>query len=709
MLTDKELAGLPPDGGPEYNRLVFEKSPYLLQHARNPVEWYPWGEEAFEIAAREDKPVFLSVGYSTCHWCHVMEKESFEDQAVARLLNDAFVCIKVDREERPDVDNVYMNVSQAMTGGGGWPLTIIMTPDKKPFFAATYIPKESKYGRAGMLELVPQVSSLWMQGRARIYESADRITSALNESAARGPGGDPGEEVLSSAYQGLESRYDEVLGGFGSAPKFPTPHNFLFLLRYWSRTGDEHALEMVKHTLSAMRRGGIFDHVGFGFHRYSTDREWLLPHFEKMLYDQAMLAMVYVETYLATGDQEYADTAREIFEYVTRDMMSPEGAFYSAEDADSEGEEGKYYLWTTGEVLDLLGPEEGRIFTKVFNVSGEGNFQEEAGGSTGERNILHLKKPLNDLAVELGISGAELAGRIESSRLKLLEARRLRVPPYKDDKVLTDWNGLMIAALAKGAQALGEPKYADAAGRAADFVLESLADDQGRLLHRFRGGEAGIAGFLDDYAFLVWGLIELYEATFDVRRLQSAVDLTGVMVEDFWDEENWGFFFYGDSSEELIVRDKEIYDGAVPSGNSVAALNLLRLARATASAGLDDRAAKVLRSFSDDIARAPLAYTQAMVAIDFATGPSYEVVIAGDPDGAEDNEMLKALRGAYVPNKVVLFRPVGVEAPPITKLAEFTEYQLALENKMTAYVCLNYACKEPTTDPEQMLKLLGAR
>jgi len=708
MLTEKELSGLPPDGGPDYNRLVFEKSPYLLQHARNPVEWYPWGDEAFEIAAREDKPVFLSVGYSTCHWCHVMEKESFEDQEVARLLNDAFVCIKVDREERPDVDNVYMNVSQAMTGGGGWPLTIIMTPDKRPFFAGTYIPKQSKYGRAGMLELVPRVTSLWREQRGQINESADRITSALGESVNKGPGGDPGEEVLISAYQGLESRYDEALGGFGSAPKFPTPHNFLFLLRHWSRTGDDRALEMVEHTLSSMRRGGIYDHVGFGFHRYSTDREWLLPHFEKMLYDQAMLAMAYVETFLATGDSEYADTAREIFEYVLRDMTSPEGAFYSAEDADSEGEEGKYYVWTTGEILDVLGPEDGPLFATVFNMSEEGNFQEEA-GATGERNILHLKGPLDDLAAELGISGGELAGRIESSRVKLLEARRLRVPPYKDDKVLTDWNGLMIAALAKGAQALDEPKYAVAAGKAADFLLERLAGDRGRLLHRFRGGEAGIPGFLDDYAFLVWGLIELYEATFEVRRLQSAVDLTGIMVEDFWDEKNWGFFFYGDDSEELIIRDKEIYDGAVPSGNSVAALNLLRLGRATARAGLDDRAAKFLRSFSDDIARAPLAYTQAMVAIDFAAGPSYEVVIAGRADGVEDSEMLKALRRVYVPNKVVLFRPVDTDDPPIVKLAEFTEYQLAMGDKMTAYVCLNYACKEPTTDPEQMLKLLGVR
>jgi uncharacterized protein YyaL (SSP411 family) len=709
MLTERELAALPSDGGPDYNRLVFEKSPYLLQHARNPVEWYPWGSEAFETAARENKPVFLSIGYSTCHWCHVMERESFEDPAVARLLNDAFVCVKVDREERPDIDNVYMSVSQAITGGGGWPLTIIMTPQKKPFFAATYIPKESRFGRTGMLELIPRIVSTWEERREQIDASAERITAALSGGAARAAGEEPGEEILHAAYEGLDSRYDETFGGFGSAPKFPTPHNLLFLLRYWLRTGEDRALEMVENTLSSMRRGGIYDHLGYGFHRYSTDGEWLLPHFEKMLYDQAMLAMAYIETYLATGDEEYAGTAREIFEYVLRDVTSPEGAFYSAEDADSEGEEGKYYVWGTGEVREVLGREDGDLFGRIFNMSDGGNFVEEAGGSRGEKNILHLKRSLEDLAAELGMPEIELAGRVRDAGDRLLEARRLRVPPYKDDKVLTDWNGLMIAALAKGAQALGEPLYARAAEKAAAFLLERMTGERGRLLHRYRDGDAAIPGFLDDYAFLVWGLIELYEATFNTRHLQNALDLTGVMIEDFWDGDNWGFFFYGDDGERLIFRDKEIYDGAVPSGNSVAALNLLRLGRATASADLEDKAAKTLRSFSEDYARAPLAYTQAMAAIDFAAGPSYEVVLAGDSGAVKTSEMLKALRAAYIPNKVVLFRPVDVEAPPIIGLAEYTRYQLAIEDKTTAYVCLNYACKEPATDPKKMLELLKER
>lgn len=709
MLTEKELSGLPPDGGPDYNRLVFEKSPYLQQHAGNPVDWYPWGEEAFEKAASEDKPVFLSIGYSTCHWCHVMESECFDDPEVARLLNEAFVCIKVDREERPDIDNVYMSVSQAMTGGGGWPLTILMTPEKKPFFAATYIPKESKFGRPGLMELIPRVVSSWREGRDQIDASAEKITSALNEAAATAPGDDPDEELLQATYDGLDSRYDEVNGGFGSAPKFPTPHNLLFLLRYWARTGDERALEMVEQTLASMSRGGIYDHLGYGFHRYSTDGEWLLPHFEKMLYDQALLSMAYVEAFLATGDTEYAGTAREVFEYVLRDMVSPEGAFYSAEDADSEGQEGKYYLWTEAELVELLGADDAKLFARIYGVSDGGNFRDESGRAAEGANILHLEKPLEDLAAEIGIPIGELSGRLDAARARLLDGRRRRVPPYKDDKVLADWNGLMIAALAKGAQALDRPEYASAAERAAVFVLERMADDRGRLLHRYRGGEAAITGFLDDYAFFVWGLIELYEATFKIRYLRSALDLTHVMIEEFWDDENWGFFFYGAGSEELIVRDKQIYDGAVPSGNSVAALNLLRLGRATASAGLEERAAMTIRSFSDDLARAPLAYTQAMAAVDFALGPSHEVVIAGDSGRVARSDMLRALRTAYVPNKVVLFRPVDVESPPIVELAPFTEHQIAIDDKVTAYVCRDYACKDPTSDPAQMLKLLMGR
>ncbi len=709
MLTREEIEALPPDGGSDYNRLIFERSPYLLQHSRNPVDWYSWGEEAFERAQREHKPIFLSIGYSTCHWCHVMEKESFEDPAVARLMNDVFVCVKVDREERPDVDAVYMKVCQAMTGGGGWPLTVIMTPEKKPFFAATYIPKSSKYGRVGMLDLVPQILSLWTDRGDDLLESAERVISALRTAAAREGEADLGPEILDRAYDGLVARFDAGHGGFGSAPKFPSPHNLLFLLRYWRRRGEEHALRMVEDTLDSMRRGGIFDQVGLGFHRYSTDREWMVPHFEKMLYDQAMLAMAFVEAYQATGKEKFALVAHEVFEYVLSEMTSPEGCFYSAEDADSEGEEGRYYLWTLNEVTGLLGPEDGGFFAEPFNLSEEGNFREERGGTARGRNIPHLKRPISELAEDAGISESEYRNRIERSRRALLNSRRRRVPPFKDDKILADWNGLMIAALAKGAQALNEPRYAKAAKRAADFVLGRMKDDEGNLLHRFRDGEAGIMAFLDDYAFMAWGATELYEATFEIEHLRSAIDLARKMIDHFWDERAGGFFLTGIKSEALILRDKDAYDGAIPSGNSVAALVTLKLGRAIADASLEECSAATMRAFSRDLSAIPVAHTQMLAALDFAVGPSHEVVIAGDPGVLQGGEMLAALRSIYAPNKVVLFRPTDSDVPPITELAEFTRDQVAVDGLTTAYVCSNHACAEPTTDPSSLPELLGAK
>ncbi|MFQ6114663.1 MAG: thioredoxin domain-containing protein [bacterium] len=701
-----KLKKLPPDGGSEYNRLVFEKSPYLLQHAGNPVDWYPWGDEAFEKAQKEDKPIFLSIGYSTCHWCHVMEQESFEDREVARLMNATFVCIKVDREERPDIDNIYMAVCQAMTGSGGWPLTIIMTPDKKPFFAGTYFPKESRFQRIGMLDLVPRVAEIWKTQRQKVLESADQITNFLQNHMVNAPGEALGESELTGAYQQLASRFDETYGGFGSAPKFPSPHNFTFLLRYWHRTGDTEALHMVEQTLQAMCRGGIFDHVGFGFHRYSTDSRWLLPHFEKMLYDQAMLAMAYIETYQATGHEEYAQTAHEIFAYVLRDMTSPEGGFYSAEDADSEGEEGKFYLWMPEEINKILGPEEGKWVVKMFNVEPGGNFREQSTGEKTGTSILHLKKSMAELAEESGISEDKLRERWQRARQKLFAVREKRIHPHKDDKILTDWNGLMIAALAKGGRALREPKYAEAARRAADFILTNLRDKHGRLLKRYRQGEAGLPAHLDDYAFLVWGLLELYETSFEVDYLQKAMDLNNRMLTNFWDEKNGGLFFSADSLTELLVRTKEIYDGAIPSGNSVAALNLLRLGRITANEEFEKKAAAIGQAFTNQVKRAPIGYTQLMNAIDFAVGPSYEVVIAGDSKAADTRTMLQALQQRFVPNKIVLLRPTGHAAPPIVKIAKFTRYQTTLNGRATAYVCLNYACKAPTNNVEEMLKLL---
>jgi uncharacterized protein YyaL (SSP411 family) len=688
------------------NRLADSQSPYLLQHKHNPVDWYAWGPEAFEKARKEDKPVFLSIGYSTCHWCHVMAHESFEDPEVARLMNRAFVSIKVDREERPDIDGIYMTVCQMLTGRGGWPLTIIMTPAQKPFFAATYIPKESQWGRTGMLELVPQIESVWKERRDDVNESADRITEALKETGVKSEGAALGSEALDAAFEQLSSRYDSQYGGFGDAPKFPTPHNMLFLLRYSARSGNGHALAMVEHTLEVMRRGGIYDHLGFGFHRYSTDRHWLVPHFEKMLYDQAQLALVYIEAFQITGKERYKRTAEEIFEYVLRDMTSPEGGFYSAEDADSEGEEGKFYVWTKGEINQVLDESEADFVNSLFRVEEGGNFSEEASGRNTGANILHRTASLETLAGEMEISIDDLKARLEGARAKLFDHREKRIHPYKDDKILTDWNGLMIASLARGAFVFQEPRYLEAAQHAADFILKELRTSQGRLLHRYRNGRAGIAAHAEDYAFFINGLIELYKTGFDVRYLQAAKDLNEDMLRHYWDDEEGGFYFTADDGEALIVRRKEIDDAAIPSGNSMALLNLLRLSRILADSELEAKAAELNHHFSGYILRYPAAFTQFLVGLDFATAPSRELVLAGHAQAEDTQEMVKALSSLYLPHLVILFRPEGEEDPAIVKLAEFTRDQVALDGRATAYVCSDFRCAKPTSDPDEMLVLL---
>jgi uncharacterized protein YyaL (SSP411 family) len=689
------------------NRLAREKSPYLLQHAYNPVDWYSWGAEAFAKAIADDKPIFLSIGYSTCHWCHVMEHESFEDTAVARLMNENFVSIKVDREERPDIDNIYMTVCQMMTRGGGWPLTIIMTPDKKPFFAATYIPKESRMQRIGMLDLIPRVAEVWNTRREELLGNARQITEALNQVRGGRAGDMLGEETLHLAMNQLTERFDTLHGGFGTAPKFPLPHNLMFLLRQWRRTGATDVLAMVEQTLGAMRRGGMYDQIGFGFHRYSTDPEWLLPHFEKMLYDQAMLAMAYTEAFQATGKSDYEQTAHEIFTYVLRDMTSPEGDFYSAEDADSEGKEGKFYVWTEAEIRELLRPEEAKLAIRVFGIEPGGNFTDEATQERTGANILHLSQPLAAAARDLKIPEAELVSQLTGIREKLFTAREARVHPSKDDKILTDWNGLMIAALAKAGRVFDDAEYIAAAERAADFILSTMRDADGRLLHRFRDGEAGLPAHVDDYAFSVWGMIELYESTFDVHYLKTALELNASLIHRFWDNEQGGLYFTADDSEELIARTKEVYDGAIPSGNSVAALNLLRLGRLTADPQLDSLAEEVISAFAGEIGPSPSAFTQMMIAVDFATGPSYEVVLAAEPDAADTKAMLRPLYSKFIPNKVVVLRPSNEQSPEIVKLAEYTNDQGSIDGRATAYVCRNYACQLPTTDPAVMLSQLG--
>ncbi|MDH3813778.1 MAG: thioredoxin domain-containing protein [Acidobacteriota bacterium] len=688
------------------NRLADSKSPYLLQHADNPVDWYPWGPEAFAKATEEDKPIFLSIGYATCHWCHVMEHESFENPLVAALMNEAFINIKVDREERPDIDQVYMTVCQMMTGGGGWPLTIIMSPDKQPFYAATYIPRESQHGRIGMLDLVPRVAKLWQTDRDSIRGTSKQILDALEKMEGRSSGGAIDTGAIDNAFSQFSGRYDATHGGFGSAPKFPSPHNLVFLTRYWQRTGNPQALEMVSNTLEQMRIGGVYDQVGFGFHRYATDPEWLVPHFEKMLYDQAMLVFASTEAWLATSNPVFERTAREILTYVLRDMTSPEGAFYSAEDADSEGEEGLFYLWTTPEVEKILGKEDAAFATSVWSLESEGNYSDEVKGRRTGRNIPHLTSSHQDMARSLKMTDEDFEKRLESIRSRLFEVRERRIHPLKDDKVLTDWNGLMAASMAFAGRVFDEPEWVQAAKSATDFVFEQMRTKSGRMLHRYRDGDASIPAFLDDYVFMTTAMLELYDATFEPRYLERAVELQQQTHELFWDSKGSGFYFTAADNEELLVRQKEIYDGAIPSGNSTAADNYVRLARLTSDSEYVQGADQIFNAFSNEANQMPSAHSQLMSALQRGIGPSLEVVIAGEP-GAEDTAALIAtVREKYLPQAAVLLVPPGKSGGKIRELAPFAEAYEPVDGKAAAYVCRDFTCQLPTTDPSKLKALL---
>ncbi len=689
------------------NRLRHEKSPYLLQHAHNPVDWFPWDVEAFERAAAEDKPVFLSIGYSTCHWCHVMERESFEDPEVAALMNEAFVSIKVDREERPDIDGVYMTVAQMLTGAGGWPLTVIMTPEKQPFFAGTYFPKHSQPGRIGMLDLVPRIGQLWATRREEVFASAAGITQSLIQPPPTEGATDLSEATLREAYRQLSRVFDETWGGFGHAPKFPTPHNLSFLLRYWSRTGEDDALRMVVDSLRAMEAGGIWDHVGFGFHRYSTDARWLVPHFEKMLYDQAMLTIAYAEAYQATGHEDLRETSERIIAYVTRDLTDEGGGFFSAEDADSEGEEGKFYVWSAAELVDLLEPGEASLVADVYGVEAAGNFRDEATRRLTGANILFLRRPLEAVAESEGMEVDQVQERLSAAREVLRAAREKRVRPHLDDKILTDWNGLMVAALSIASVAFDEEAYRRRAEDAVAFILDNLRRPDGRLLHRYRDGSAGIPANLDDYAFLVWGLIELYEAGYELRHLETALELTEQQLHHFWDDEGGGFFFSPDDGERLLVRQREIYDGAIPSGNSVSALNLLRLGRLTGRPDLEERGRAVLSAFASEVVRLPASHAQLMSALDFSLGPTREIVIAGEPDEGGTRALLEVAREGFAPRRVTLTRPSGEAGDLTVRLAPFTAAMGTVDDAAAAYVCENYACRRPVTDSEELRRLLS--
>jgi hypothetical protein len=672
------------------NRLVREKSPYLLQHAHNPVDWYPWGDEAFEKAAREDKPVFLSIGYSTCHWCHVMERESFENEQIAQVLNEHFVSIKVDREERPDVDRIYMLFVQSATGSGGWPMSVFLTPDRKPFFGGTYFPPDNRYGRPGFGAILVNLARAWKEDRARIEESGAQVLRQLGDYSKVSAGAGPaGKEALESGFFAFQRMFDSTHGGFGGAPKFPRPSVHNFLLRYSAATGNTEALEMVLTTLREMAKGGMNDQLGGGFHRYSVDERWFVPHFEKMLYDQAQLAISYVEAFQMTRDGQYASAARDIFSYVLRDMTHPDGGFYSAEDADSADEsgekrEGAFYVWTADEIDALLAPGDAKMFRYRFGVEDGGNVEEDPHGEFRGRNILYQAHTLEETAMYANARMEETRSILKSACAKLMEVRGARKRPHLDDKILAAWNGLMISAFSKGAQALDEPRYADAARGAARFVRRRMFDEtRGVVLRRFRE-DAAVDGFLDDYAFLCVAMLDLYETDFTPDDLKFAVTLAERAIALFEDRAQGGFFSTVENGPDLILRLKDDYDGAEPSGNSAMAIALLRLARITGREDFRVSAERTLEAFGEKLRMAGAGLPQMLVALDLALGRPSEIVLAG-PRSDSFKAMLGAIRRRFLPRAVILRAEDVMQPMP------------AIGGEATAYVCENYACKLPAT------------
>ncbi len=671
------------------NRLIHEKSPYLLQHAHNPVDWFPWSAESFEKAAKEDKPIFLSIGYSTCHWCHVMEKESFEDEEVGNFMNEHFISIKVDREERPDVDSVYMTVCQSLTGSGGWPLTIIMTPDQKPFYAGTYFPKRSRYNMPGLIDILNAVVREWENNRENLISSSENIAGELekyygNEATDRSVS----QSILEEGYNLLKDNFDSKYGGFGKVPKFPTPHKLMFLLRYYKMTGEKYALDMVETTLKSMYVGGLFDHIGFGFSRYSTDEKWLVPHFEKMLYDNALLIIAYLEAFQVTGKELYKSVAIKTLEYVLRELKSVEGGFYSAEDADSEGEEGKFYVFNPVEIIEILGEENGVYFNEYFHITPGGNFE--------GKNIPNLIDNKN-----FNIANPE----IEKLCKILLNYRNHRTKLHKDDKVLTSWNGLMIAALGKAYSILGDEKYLQEGNKAVEFIFNNLVNEDGRLLARYRDGDASYPGYLEDYTYLCLGLIELYESTFNIDYLKRAIKLNNDMIRLFWDKENHGFFLYGEDGEKLIARPKELFDGALPSGNSVAAYNLLRLAKLTGDIDLEELANEQLKFISSRLYGGAVNYSFYLIAATFILAPSQKLI--GVIKDTSDLEVVKdTLKEVNQFNLTTLIINNENKNEMKDLIPSIAEYDLE-KGESTYYLCENNACLAPFNDINKLKKLLN--
>lgn len=696
---------------PEFtNRLIHEKSPYLLQHAHNPVDWYPWGQEAFDKAKKEDKPIFLSIGYSTCHWCHVMEHESFSNTEVAELMNKEFVNIKVDREERPDIDQIYMSAVMTMTGQGGWPMSVFLTPDQRPFFGGTYYPPNPVWGRPSFTQVLNHVLDIWKTRRQEALEAASHLTQAVAQSTLVSTKGKLDQDVLLNGFKHFQNTFEPSKGGFEMAPKFPRAHAFSFLLRYYKRTGDFDALNMVTQTLDEMAKGGIYDQLGGGFHRYSTDPNWLLPHFEKMLYDQAINGKAYLEAYQITKKEEYARIIHEILEYVMRDMTAPEGGFYSAEDADSalthedpkNKVEGTFFVFELKEIETILGKEKAALAEFAFGIKANGNAGTGAHGELKNKNVLSLAQSKEAIAKKFKQTEKEIESTLAEIKQTLFAYREKRPRPHLDDKIMTDWNGLMISTFAFAGQVLNEPKYIQSAQKAADFILKNMRTKEGRLLHRYNNGEAGISGFLEDYAFFIHGLIDLYQASFELKYLEAAQQLSEQMLDLFWDNENGGFYLTAHDAEALITRTKEIYDGAIPSGNSVAVLDLLRVGRLTMNRAFEEKAEETLNAFATKINAFPSGYPQMLIAYDFGLGPSKEIVIA---EGNGTEEMIQLIYSEFLPNKVLAVRP-SKETAEFVKLIPFAKDQVAQKDQATAYVCENYVCNLPTTDLTQLKNLL---
>ncbi len=689
------------------NRLIDATSPYLLQHAHNPVDWYPWGKEAWDKAREENKPVFLSIGYSACHWCHVMERESFESNDIATLLNKHFVSIKVDREERPDLDDIYMSATMIYNRGqGGWPMSVFLTPDQRPFFAGTYFPPDARFGRPGFKEILETIARMWKDDRAKLIESADSLSQAVIKYNELGSGSTAiRSDIVSVVTDTLAEHFDKETGGLlsGQTNKFPPSMIMSLMLREYERSREKgqpktHLLDLVRLTLDHMADGGIYDHLGGGIARYSTDPQWLVPHFEKMLYDQALVSSIYVEAYQLTNQERYARVAADIFDYVLGDLQSPEGGFYSTRDADSEGEEGKFYVWSKKEIQGVLDKKTTRLFCDYYDVSGNGNWE--------GKNILNIREDLDTVAQRHEMSPDEARRSLDDAKAQLLKLRAKRVAPGLDDKILTSWNGLMISALAQGGRAMNSPKYVEAAERAAEFVLDQLSRD-GRLLRTYRDGKAHTLGYLDDYAFFVDGLLELYEATFNPRWLDEAVRLNDDMIEHFWDDKEGAFFFTADDAEELFLRTKDTRDSAVPAGNSVALLNLLRLARIQSRDDLRGKAIQTMDAFAPRINDQPYGFEKFLAGVDFHQNPSQEVVFVGDPSAEATRALIDTVRRDYHPYRItLLLDPEHESSDNLAQRVPLLEGKTLVEGQPAVYVCRDFTCKRPVTTVEDLRKEL---